>query len=184
EAMYPPGFSTYVDPPQAAEPWEGACRPGHFRGVATVVLKLFHAVPADAAYFGQKDYQQSVVIRRMTADLDLPIEIHVLPTVREADGLAMSSRNVYLSPEERRRALTLSQSLRLAEELTQNGERDADVIRRRMIEVLETGVDRLDYTAIVDPDTLAELNALDHPAVALIAAYVGKTRLIDNARLG
>jgi pantoate--beta-alanine ligase len=182
--MYPPGFSTYVDPPEVARPLEGVCRPGHFRGVATVVLKLFHAVPADAAFFGQKDYQQAAVIRRMVADLDVPIQVHVLPTVREPDGLAMSSRNAYLSPDERRRALALSRSLRAAEELAEQGERDAAVIRRRMLEILEAGgVERIEYATIADPETLAELERLDGPGVALIAAHVGSTRLIDNCLL-
>lgn len=182
--MYPPGFSTYIEPPQVAKPWEGERRPGHFRGVTTVVLKLFHAVPADVAYFGQKDYQQATVIRRMVDDLNLAIEIRVLPTVREADGLAMSSRNVYLSDDERRRALAISRSLRKAVQLTEQGERDAGVVRRAMLETLQSGgVDRIDYAAIVAPNTLDSLERLDGPAVALIAAHVGKTRLIDNCRL-
>lgn len=185
EEMYPLGFSTYVDPPQVSQTLEGVCRPGHFRGVTTVVLKLFHAVPADAAFFGQKDYQQAAVIRRMTADLNLATEIRVLPTVREADGLAMSSRNVYLSPDERQRALSLSRSLKLAAELTEQGERDAETVRTRMVEMLQAGgVDRIDYVAIVHAETLAEVERLDGPAAALIAAHVGKTRLIDNCRLG
>jgi pantoate--beta-alanine ligase len=185
EEMYPAGFSTYVEPPQAAAPWDGVCRPGHFRGVVTVVLKLFQAVPADAAFFGQKDYQQSVVIRRMVQDLNVPIEIRVMPTVREPDGLAMSSRNVYLSPEERQRALALSRSLHLIEQLAEQGERDAVALRQRMVATLEaSGVDRIDYATIVDPETLVELNELTGPAVALIAAHVGGTRLIDNCRLG
>jgi pantoate--beta-alanine ligase len=184
EEMYPPGFSTCVEPPDVARLWEGTCRPGHFRGVTTIVLKLFNAVPADAAYFGHKDYQQSAVIRRMVQDLNVPIEIRVMPTVREPDGLAMSSRNVYLSPEERRRALSLSQALKLAEQLALDGERDAAFIRRRMHEKLQSGgVDRIDYATIVDPETLIELEQLDGPAIALIAAHVGKTRLIDNCRL-
>lgn len=185
EEMYPAGFSTYVEPPQAAALWDGVCRPGHFRGVVTVVLKLFQAVPADAAFFGHKDYQQSVVIRRMVQDLNVPIEIRVMPTVREPDGLAMSSRNVYLSPEERQRALALSRSLHLIEQLAEQGERDAVSLRQRMVATLEAGgVDRIDYAAIVDPETLVELNELTGPAVALIAAHVGGTRLIDNCRLG
>ncbi len=185
EEMYPAGFSTYVEPPQAAALWDGVCRPGHFRGVVTVVLKLFQAVPADAAFFGHKDYQQSVVIRRMVQDLNVPIEIRVMPTVREPDGLAMSSRNVYLSPEERQRALALSRSLHLIEQLAEQGERDAVSLRQRMVATLEAGgVDRIDYATIVDPETLVELNELTGPAVALIAAHVGGTRLIDNCRLG
>jgi pantoate--beta-alanine ligase len=184
EEMYPQGFSTYVDPPKVAERLEGVCRPGHFRGVATVVLKLFLAAPADAAFFGHKDYQQSLVIRRMVEDLNVPIEIRVMPTVREPDGLAMSSRNSYLSSEERQRALSLSRSLRLIEQLTEQGERDAIVLRRQMLDALRgDGLERVDYATIVHPETLAESDHLDGPAIALIAAYVGKTRLIDNCRL-
>ncbi len=111
DQIYRPGFSTYVDPPEVAQPLEGRCRPGHFRGVATIVLKLFHLIPADVAYFGQKDYQQSQVIQTMVRDLDVPIRVEVCPTVREPDGLAMSSRNRYLSPAERQQALALSRSL-------------------------------------------------------------------------
>ncbi len=184
EEMYPPGFSTYVDPPTAATLWEGACRPGHFRGVTTVVLKLFLAVPADVAYFGHKDYQQSVVIRRMVEDLNAPVEIRVMPTLRDPDGLAMSSRNVYLSVEERQRALALSRGLQLAEQRVALGERDAEVVRLGMVETLHAGgVTDIDYVAVVDPDTLAPLEQLAGPAVALIAARVGTTRLIDNCRL-
>jgi pantoate--beta-alanine ligase len=185
EEMYPPAASTCVEPPEVAQPWEGAFRPGHFRGVTTIVLKLFHAAPADVAYFGHKDYQQSAVIRRMVEDLNVPIEIRVMPTVREADGLAMSSRNAYLSPDERRRALALSQSLKLAEQLFRSGEHDAALLGRRMRATLEAaGVDRIDYATIVDPDTLAELDRVDGPAIALVAVHIGKTRLIDNWRLG
>jgi pantoate--beta-alanine ligase len=184
QQMYPEGFSTYVDPPEVARPWEGVARPGHFRGVTTVVLKLFNAAPADAAYFGHKDYQQSAVIRRMVEDFNVPIEIRVMPTVREPDGLAMSSRNVYLSLDERRRALSLFQSLKLAEQLVGQGERDAALIRRRMCQTLEAGgVDSIDYATIVDPENLAELNRIEGPAIALIAARAGKTRLIDNLLL-
>lgn len=184
DAMYPAGFSTFVEPPAAAEPLEGECRPGHFRGVATVVLKLFNLCGADVAYFGQKDYQQTVVVRQMVRDLDVPIEIKVCPTIREADGLALSSRNVYLSPEERQRALSLSRSLHRAAELASSGERSAQAVRMEMQRVLLEGcVTDVDYVAIVDPDTLAPVECLDSPSIALIAARVGKTRLIDNQRL-
>jgi len=179
--MYPPGSATQVDVGPVAEPLEGRFRPGHFRGVATVVLKLFHQVAPDAAYFGRKDYQQSLVVRRMTADLNLPIEIRICPTVREADGLALSSRNVYLNATERRQALALSRSLRLAKDLAAGGERDAATILRRMHELFATEPEiRLDYIALADPDTLADLATIDAEAVALIAARVGATRLIDN----
>jgi pantoate--beta-alanine ligase len=184
DEMYPAGFSTYVDPPKVAQPLEGVCRPEHFRGVATIVLKLFLAVPADAAFFGHKDYQQSLVIRHMIDDLNVPVEVRVMPTVREPDGLAMSSRNAYLGADERRRALSLSRSLKLAAQMVEQGECSAGVVRRRMHEALQDGgVDRIDYATIVHPETLAELDRLDGEAIALIAAHVGPTRLIDNCRL-
>jgi len=178
--VYPPGYSTYVEPPSVAAPLEGVCRPGHFRGVATVVLKLFNIVPADVACFGQKDFQQALVIRRMVADLNVPIRIEVCPIVREPDGLAMSSRNRYLSPAERERSLALSRALRRAEELVAAGERRASVVREAMQHVLADAVDRLDYATIADPETLEEPETIERPVVALIAAVVGTTRLIDN----
>ncbi len=184
EAMYPPGFSTYVDPPQVAELWEGRFRPGHFRGVATVVLKLFNACPADAAFFGAKDYQQTLVVRRMVEDLNLPIDIQVLPTLREPDGLAMSSRNRYLSAAERATALTISQSLQLAADLIAAGERNAATVLARMHErFANAGITQIDYIALADPETLQPVEQLDRPVVALIAARVGTTRLIDNRLL-
>ncbi len=181
ETIYPPGFATYVEVEGLSQQWEGASRPGHFRGVATIVLKLFQLAPADIAYFGQKDYQQAVIIRRMVADLRLPIEIRVLPIMREPDGLAMSSRNVYLQPDDRWRALVLSRSLHLAAELVRDGQRDARQIADRMRELIASveGV-ALDYATLVNPDTLAELTEITGPAVALVAARVGATRLIDN----
>jgi pantoate--beta-alanine ligase len=179
--MYPPGYATYVDVEQLTSRWEGAIRPGHFRGVATVVLKLFQLAPANIAYFGQKDFQQSVVIRRMTTDLNLPIELHVCPIVREPDGLALSSRNVYLSPEERASGLVLSRSLCRAVELVAGGERNARAIAKAMQDMIATtpGV-RLDYAAIVDPATLEETDRIAPGVVALVAAKVGPVRLIDN----
>jgi pantoate--beta-alanine ligase len=183
--MYPAGFSTYVDPPAVAEPLEGKCRPGHFRGVATIVLKLFNLIPADFACFGQKDFQQLLVIRHMVQDLSLPIEIVACPIVRESDGLAMSSRNRYLSPAEREQALALSRALNRAVDLVASGERNATMVVSQMQQVLATaGVTRIDYVTIADPETLAEKQVLDGPSVALIAAFVGKTRLIDNRMLG
>jgi pantoate--beta-alanine ligase len=182
--IYPPDFSTYVEPPAVAQPLEGVCRPGHFRGVATVVLKLFHLVPAHVACFGQKDFQQLLVIRHMARDLALPIEIVSCPIVREADGLAMSSRNRYLSPAERQQALAISQALDRAAQLAADGEKNAAAIVSQMHAILnQAGIDRIDYATIADPETLTELTSFDGPAVALIAAHVGKTRLIDNRLL-
>ena len=184
ETMYPRGSATMIDVGPIAEPWEGAHRPGHFRGVATIVLKLFNLTAPDVAYFGQKDFQQTLVVQQMVRDLDVPVEIRICPTVREPDGLAMSSRNVYLSPTERNQALTLSQSLRLAESLVAAGEWQAQTILQQMCERLNSsgGVD-VQYVAIVDPTTLAPVAEIREPAVALIAAKVGATRLIDNTWL-
>ena len=179
--IYPPDASTFVEPPVVAAPLEGVCRPGHFRGVATIVLKLFNIIPADSAYFGQKDFQQALVIRKMAADLNVPMRIIVCPIVRESDGLAMSSRNRYLSPAEREQSLAISRSLKLAERLVASGERDAVAIKSRMTDTLAAaGIDRVEYIALADPETLAELPHVDRPTVALIAAFVGSTRLIDN----
>jgi pantoate--beta-alanine ligase len=181
DEMYPPGSSTLVEPPAVARPLEGVCRPGHFRGVATIVLKLFHLIPAHVAFFGQKDYQQTCVVRQMVRDLAVPIEIVVCPTVREPDGLAMSSRNRYLSPAERRQATALSRALEEAERLASAGQRDARRVAEAMRNILTAaGIERVDYATLADPDTLSELSTLSDPAVALIACYVGTTRLIDN----
>lgn len=184
DQIYRPGFSTYVEPPDVARPLEGRCRPGHFRGVATIVLKLFHLVPADVAYFGQKDFQQTRVIESMVEDLDIPIRIEVCPTVREVDGLAMSSRNRYLSPAERQQALAVSRGLARVTELFHDGQRDAVILRTAMERVLaEAHITRIDYAAIVDPRSLADVEQADRDTMALIAAHVGGTRLIDNCRL-
>jgi pantoate--beta-alanine ligase len=185
EEMYPPGHSTFVEPPRAARGLEGQCRPGHFRGVVTIVLKLLNVVPADAAYFGQKDYQQSVVVRRMVEDLDLPVRIVVCPTIREPDGLAMSSRNTYLNRDQREQALAISRSLQAASDLAAAGQLDADVIRDRMRQVLlAAGIERIDYVALVEGESLQEVREVAGPVVALVAAFVGETRLIDNMRIG
>jgi pantoate--beta-alanine ligase len=185
EKMYPADFSTYVEPPRVAQPLEGQCRPGHFRGVTTIVLKLFNLVQADIAYFGQKDYQQSLVIQRVVRDLDLPTKVRVCPIVREADGLAMSSRNRYLTDDERQQALALWRSLKLATELFAGGERDGDVVGERMRRLLEdAGFTRIDYVALADPETLEPVRDLQASTMALIAAHVGDTRLIDNCRIG
>lgn len=181
DQIYPPGFSTFVDPPAVALPMEGESRPGHFRGVATVVLKLFNLTQPHVAYFGQKDYQQCLVVRRMVEDLGLPISINICPIIREPDGLAMSSRNRYLSPEERVQALAISQSLDTARQLAEAGERSADKLRDTIRGGLEqAGISRIDYVHVVHPETLVALDKIGKAAIGLIAAHVGKTRLIDN----
>jgi pantoate--beta-alanine ligase len=183
--MYPPGFASWVEVGAIAEPLEGQFRPGHFRGVATVVLKLFNLVQADVAYFGQKDYQQSAVIRRMVADLNVPIGVRVCPIVREPDGLAMSSRNRYLSPASRQRALVLWKSLERASELVAAGQRDADKIVNEIRRIILSADDaRIDYLAVVDPDTLQPLKTVEKTALALLAVKIENTRLIDNCLLG
>ena len=179
--MYRPLHSTFVAPPRVAERLEGACRPGHFRGVTTVVLKLLNIVPADIAYFGQKDYQQYLVLRDMIADLDVATEVRVCPTLRDADGLALSSRNHYLSTLEREIALAVPRSLERARDLAREGIHHAGQLMARMREVLTEGpVERIDYLAIVDPETLEDVRTVERRALALVAAYVGNTRLIDN----
>jgi pantoate--beta-alanine ligase len=182
--MYPPEFSAWVDVEKVTERLEGASRPGHFRGVATVVAKLFNIVQPTRAYFGQKDAQQVVVIKRMVADLDMGIEVVVVSTVRESDGLAMSSRNIYLSPKERQAATVLFKALTLARQLGQGGEKDAEKIRRQMTShIQKEPLAQIDYVSIADAETLEELNLLDRPAVASLAVRIGKTRLIDNMPL-
>jgi len=184
DEIYPPGFSTYVEPPAVSAPLEGKCRPGHFRGVATVVLKLFHLVPADVAYFGAKDFQQSLVIRHMVRDLNLPITIRTCPIVRDADGLAKSSRNSYLNKDERLRSLALSRCLQVAQQMVENGQRDtATIIARLRIVLTNAGITRIDYVAIRAAATLETISRVDRPACVLIAAFVGETRLIDNCLL-
>jgi pantoate--beta-alanine ligase len=183
--IYPPGFDSYVDVGAVAVPWEGAARPGHFRGVATVVLKLFELVPADRAYFGRKDYQQTLVVERLVADFNLPTVIRVCPIVRDADGLALSSRNAYLSADERRRALALSRSLRLAEALYAQGERSAEAVRRKMLaEIAAVGGVEVEYVAVVRDGTVDAVSEFDGPTTVAIAARVGRARLIDNCRIG
>jgi pantoate--beta-alanine ligase len=182
--MYPPGFSSWVDVEKVAETLEGASRPGHFRGVATVVAKLFNIVQPTRAYFGQKDAQQVVVIKRMVTDLNLGIDIVVVPTVREEDGLAMSSRNIYLSPAERKTATILFKALTLARHLRQSGENDADKLRGQMTSLIrKEPLAQIDYVSIADTKTLEELNLIDRPALVSLAVLIGKTRLIDNMPL-
>jgi pantoate--beta-alanine ligase len=185
EEMYPPGFNEWVEVHgPVVERLEGQHRPGHFRGVTTIVARLFRIVQPDRAYLGQKDAQQLRVIRRMTADLALPVDVIGLPTVREPDGLAMSSRNVFLSPEDRRAALVLSRSLSRAEELVRAGDVDATAVKREVEAMIraEPAV-ALEYVSISDEATLEELATIDRPALLLLAARVGPTRLIDNAVL-
>jgi len=184
ETMYPRGHATYVTVEGITDRWEGATRPGHFRGVATVCTKLFSICRPQRAYFGQKDYQQSLAIRRLVADLNLGFDIVVLPTVREADGLALSSRNVLLTPDERRQALVLSQALFAATDAVKGGERDAEKVRSLLEARIRTApLAAVDYVAICDPDTLEPLTRISRRAVALVAARFGATRLIDNALL-
>jgi pantoate--beta-alanine ligase len=182
--VYPPGFSTYVTVEGIGERIEGAARPGHFRGVATVVAKLFTVIAPDRAYFGQKDGQQTVVVTRMARDLDLPVQVVVLPTVREPDGLAMSSRNVYLSPDERRAAPALYRALESARALFDAGERDAERLRARVREDVAAEPSlRLEYVSVADQQTMQEFDRVDRPALLSLAAHLGRTRLIDNVQL-
>ena len=184
DEMYPDGYATYVTMEGLADRWEGATRPGHFRGVATVCTKLFTACRPHRAYFGQKDYQQSLVVRRLVADLNLGFEIVVLPTVREADGLALSSRNVLLSAEERRQASVLPRSLSVAQAAVKRGERDAEKVRAGIEAQIRTApLAVVDYVAVCDPETLEALTRIAVRAVALVAARFGATRLIDNVLL-
>jgi pantoate--beta-alanine ligase len=182
--VYPKDCSTLVEPPQVASRLEGECRPGHFRGVATIVLKLFNMSLAEIAYFGQKDYQQALVICHMVRDLDVPVQVRICPIVREPDGLAMSSRNRYLTDGQRRQALALSRSLELARRAVDAGQQDAAGVTASMRRILsDAGITRIDYVALVDPDTLEPVETLAAPLVALVAAYAGDTRLIDNCRI-
>ena len=199
KSMYPSGYETYVEVTESTRPLEGASRPTHYRGVTTVVLKLLNITLADHAFFGQKDYQQCCVVSKMVADLNVPTKIVVCPTVREADGLAMSSRNRYLSDEERTQALVLSRSLTEAQRLLDVGVLDANEIRQQIRKVIETSpTAQIDYVSVADPMTLEELTDLsqDRPApsvvgmtkdsaraVVLLAVRFGKTRLIDNTLL-
>ena len=184
DEMYPCEFSSWVDVEKVTERLEGASRPGHFRGVATVVAKLFNIVQPSRAYFGQKDAQQVMVIKRMVADLNMGIEIVVVPTLRESDGLAMSSRNIYLSPKERQAATILFKALTLGRQLSQGGEKDAEKIRRQMTALIQKEpLAQIDYVSIADAETLEELSLLDRPALASLAIRIGKTRLIDNMPL-
>lgn len=181
EALYPPGYQTWIEVGEVAAPLEGKCRPGHFRGVATVVAKLFNCFIPDRAYFGQKDAQQVAVLRRMAHDLDFPVDIVVCPTVREPDGLALSSRNAYLSPEERKAATVLYRALAAAKERYDQGERDAEVLRTAMRSVVRSEPLAYEqYVSAADPDTLCELQAVNRSVLLSLAVRIGKARLIDN----
>jgi pantoate--beta-alanine ligase len=186
EEMYPPGFDAWVEVGESLTGrLEGASRPGHFRGVTTVVAKLFEIVQAQRAYFGQKDGQQLAVIRKMVADLNMGVEIVAVPTVREPDGLAMSSRNTYLSPAERRAATVLWRSLCRARELFDGGERRAEVIREGMRAVLASEpLTSVEYVSVADAETLAELETIERAALVSLAVRIGGTRLIDNVTVG
>src|SRR5579885_2413107 len=182
--MYPHPAATFVDAPGLSDRLCGKFRPGHFRGVATVVAKLFNIVQPDRAYFGQNDAQQLQVIRKMVRDLDMPVEVRAVPTVREPDGLALSSRHVRLSPEERKVALVLSRALREAEQRYRAGERSGVVLRQVMREMLaEEPLARPDYVSVADPETLLELDRIDGPALLSLAVRIGPVRLIDNIPL-
>jgi pantoate--beta-alanine ligase len=185
DVMYPQGFQTWVTIEDVTRPLEGAHRAGHFRGVATVVAKLFNAFQPQRAYFGQKDAQQTIVIKRMVRDLDFPLEIVGCPTVREADGLAMSSRNSYLNTEQRQAARVLFQALSRASEAFNSGERNADALRHLMSETIAgEKLARAEYTSVAHLETLEELSGPIEGALLSMAVYVGKVRLIDNMILG
>jgi pantoate--beta-alanine ligase len=184
DAIYPPGNTTMVDPGEIGTRLDGASRPGHFRGVATIVTRLFNIVQPDRAYFGQKDAAQVAVLRHVTRDLNIPVELIVCLTVREPDGLALSSRNRYLSHEERSRALILSRALTAVSDLARAGETSAEVLRGALLAAAATEPQvRIDYAAVVDPETLLPVTNISGGALVAIAAWVGTTRLIDNLLL-
>lgn len=181
EEMYPHGANTFVEVEGVSERLDGASRPGHFRGVATVVAKLFHIVGPDKAFFGQKDTAQVAVLRKMVRDLNFPLELVVCPIVREPDGLAMSSRNLYLSREERKQALVLSRALREVSRMTENGITSAqDLIAAALAVLASEPQVRIDYCRVVDPDTLEDVADISRGALIAVAAFVRSTRLIDN----
>lgn len=179
--MYPRGYATYVDVERLTTGLCGASRPGHFRGVTTVVTKLFNIVTPDRTYFGQKDAQQAMVIQRMAADLNMDLEVIVMPTIREHDGLAMSSRNAYLMPEQRKAAPILHQSLRLAEESIKKGERDAAAVRDQIIQnISPEPLASIDYVSVTDTSELKDITRIEDSVLIALAVRFGQTRLIDN----
>ena len=182
--MYPPQFNSWVEVGKVTERLEGASRPGHFKGVTTVVAKLFNIVQPTRAYFGQKDAQQAIVIKQMVADLNMNLEVVTLPTVREPDGLAMSSRNTYLNPQERQAAVVLYQALNLAQQLWAQGGKNAQTIRQQMTALIQQEpLADIDYVSIANTETLNELDKVNLPALVSLAVKIGKTRLIDNVVL-
>jgi len=184
EEMYPEEFNSWVEVEKVTDRLEGSYRPGHFKGVTTVVIKLFNIVQPTRAYLGQKDAQQALVIKKMVADLNMNLEVIVAPTVRESDGLAMSSRNVYLEPQERQAATVLFKALILAQNLQIKGERNAETIRKKMTSLIsKEPLAKIEYVSIADAETLEELTEIDKPALASLAVRIGKTRLIDNILL-
>jgi pantoate--beta-alanine ligase len=183
--IYPPRFSSRVEVNNIVRRQEGASRPGHFKGVTTVVAKLFNIIQPTRAYFGQKDAQQAIVIKKMVTDLNMNLKVITLPTVREPDGLAISSRNSYLNPRERQTALVLYQSLMLAKKLWQRGEKDAEKLRQEMARLIrKEPLAAIDYISIADTETLEELEEVRPPALVSLAVKIGETRLIDNVVLG
>jgi pantoate--beta-alanine ligase len=185
EEMYSPQFSSWVEVEKVTQRLEGASRPTHFRGVTTVVAKLFNIVQPARAYFGQKDAQQLIVIKKMVADLDMNLEVVAVPTVREPDGLAMSSRNTYLNPQERQAATVLYQALTLAQQLYSQGEKDAEKIRQQMTTLIQKQpLADIDYVSIANNETLEELDRVNPPVLVSMAVKIGRTRLIDNIVLG
>ncbi len=183
--MYPDDYDTWVEVDKLTKRLEGASRPTHFRGVTTIVNKLFNIVEADNAYFGQKDAQQALVIQKMVKDLNMNVRVVVCPTIREPDGLAMSSRNVFLTTEQRKQATVLNRSLQLAKDLFTKGERNADKIKQQMTKLIQKEpLAVIDYISIADPETLKELDTITHQALVSMVVKFGNTRLLDNAFLG
>ncbi|MBP7794887.1 MAG: pantoate--beta-alanine ligase [Candidatus Saccharicenans sp.] len=183
EEMYPAGYKTYVEVEDLENKLCGRSRPGHFRGVCTVVLKLFNLIQPDEAYFGWKDAQQVIILKKMVEDLNLPVKIRPMPLIREEDGLALSSRNIYLNQQERQAALVLYRSLDLAEKMIKNGEREAARIGQQMVNLISAEpLARIDYVEIVDLQTLEPLTTIEGDALVAVAVYFGRTRLIDNLR--
>jgi pantoate--beta-alanine ligase len=183
--MYPEGYSTYVVQEDLTERLCGAFRSGHFRGVLTIVMKLFHIVEPDIAFFGRKDYQQYVILERMVRDMNMPVEVVAEPIVREEDGLAVSSRNEYLSPQQRAQAVCLYEALRLARRMFSNGETDTESLCEAMQEMIEKNSEaNIEYVDIVAADDLQSMEKAEEDSVAVLAVYIGDTRLIDNMRLG
>lgn len=181
EEMYPQGYKTYVEVTELQDKLCGLSRPGHFRGVCTIVLKLFNIIQPDWAFFGQKDAQQALIIQKMVTDLHLKTRIKVLPIVRDKDGLALSSRNTYLNPQERQAALVLYKSLQLARRLFATGERKAAVIKQAMIDLIQQEpLAKIDYVAIVEMENLEELKEIEEPALVALAVFINRVRLIDN----